>query len=300
MSDFCANGLNQSPISIKSGSVARCTATCDLTMFYRTSKCNITNTGGEVILDYDPGSYVTYNNTVYELNKISFTIPSSHKIDNYSYPAEIHLYHRSQDTGLILVIAVFLDINDAISPSSMFFETFQNAIPETKGGQNTINTSDNWNAYNVYPEQKAFYAYKGSLVKPPCNENVQWILMENPVNCTVNFFDKLKGILGNNARSIKDTNSRKVFYNPNNSGKNIKNYGDRMKCYTDKEFREQCSRLVGDSDIITARNKQVLLITLTIAILVILALLVMWLIQQDFFTNTKNKLGSFLGIKLFK
>ena len=39
-------------------------------------------------MDYDNGSYVMFNNEVYELDKLSFTIPASHKLDGFSYPRD--------------------------------------------------------------------------------------------------------------------------------------------------------------------------------------------------------------------
>ena len=84
--DPCANGKFQSPIDIKSNGVIKCGALCDLTFYYRTSKANMVNIGKDIILDYDTGSYVMYNNEVYELDKISFYVPAVHKLDGFTYP----------------------------------------------------------------------------------------------------------------------------------------------------------------------------------------------------------------------
>ena len=75
--DFCASGKYQSPIDIKSNNTIRCGALCDLTFYYRTSKANIINADKRILLDYDTGSYVMYNNEVYELDKISFSVPAA-------------------------------------------------------------------------------------------------------------------------------------------------------------------------------------------------------------------------------
>ena len=39
------------------------------------------NMDKDILLDYDAGSHVIYDNNVYELDIVGFTIPSSHKIN---------------------------------------------------------------------------------------------------------------------------------------------------------------------------------------------------------------------------
>ena len=69
---LCANGTQQSPINIISKNTKKCGATCDLTFFYRSSKLNTILSNKNLIIDYDTGSYVNFNQEVYELDKISF------------------------------------------------------------------------------------------------------------------------------------------------------------------------------------------------------------------------------------
>ena len=61
---LCTNGTEQSPINIISKNSKKCAATCELTFFYRTSKCNIMRSNKNIILDYDVGSYVNYKNDI--------------------------------------------------------------------------------------------------------------------------------------------------------------------------------------------------------------------------------------------
>ena len=145
-------------------------------------------------MDYDNGSYILYNSEVFELDKISFSIPASHKIDGYSFPIEAQLYHRSPDTGGIVILSVFIDVNDATSRSNMFFELFANMLPKTASKQVNINTPDNWNIFDIVPETKSFFTYKGSLPRSPCSENVTWIIMDSSVTVVQTFMILLKNI----------------------------------------------------------------------------------------------------------
>ena len=208
--NLCSGGNMQSPIDIVTGKTAKCGALCDLIVYYRTSKCNLTNTGNEIVLDYDSGSYVTYNAVVYELQKITFTIPASHKIDNYSYSMEAQLYHVSPDTADILIVSILLDINDASSKSKMFLDSFSNILPKKSGQQATLNTDDSWSIFHLLPEIKSFYSYKGSLPRSPCSENVLWLVLKNPIYVSeeqVKNFDRMYPM---NARPLQPKGDRLV------------------------------------------------------------------------------------------
>ena len=59
--NVCVKGRMQSPIDINTRKAVKCGALCDLMIYYRTSYCNMVNTGKNLVLDYDNGSYVVYN-----------------------------------------------------------------------------------------------------------------------------------------------------------------------------------------------------------------------------------------------
>jgi carbonic anhydrase len=299
MTNPCADGKFQSPINIKSKIAIKCGALCDLVFYYRTSKANLINVGKNIIMDYDNGSYIMYNNEVYELDKLSFTVPASHKLDNYAFPMEMHLNHRSPDTGKLLIIAILFEINDATSKSNLFLDMITNSLPQKKGIQKNVNTPEEWNIFNVLPEIKSFYSYTGSLPRSPCVENVQWVIFDNTVNCSVNFYEKLKNIIKGNVRSLQKLNSRKIYYNTNSAEKNGRNYGNRLRCYTEEQFRKSCSCLTGQKDIVSAKNKQVLLLTIVVILVVLFVLLIFYLIQEGFFKKTFGYFTNFMSSKLF-
>jgi carbonic anhydrase len=92
---LCSKGLNQSPINIKTSKIKTCSSNCNLLFYYKNSSYNIKIINKNLIISNDKGSYIHYNHDIYDLDKISFSIPSLHKIDNISYPLEVQLYHRS-------------------------------------------------------------------------------------------------------------------------------------------------------------------------------------------------------------
>jgi carbonic anhydrase len=298
--NLCESGTFQSPINIDTQSpkqkIIPCQGMCDLMIHYRTSKCNLINTGSEILVDYDAGSYITYKNQIYELNQLSFTLPASHKLDNRNFTGEIQLHHHSPDTGAILIIAVFFTINDVMSLSNSFLSVFENELPKSKGGTKVINTSSEWNAYNILPEIKSFYTYMGSLPRSPCTQDVTWIIFDNSVNCSNIFYDRLKALYPGNARSIQNVNNRPIYYNVNSSEKNRRNYGENIRCYTEKEFRKECGKLMGQPNrFMSLKQTQILIIIATITIVCFFFLFVMFLESKGFFKWAKCQIMNYIN-----
>jgi len=296
--NICLVGKEQSPINIISKKSKKCGATCELTFYYRNSKCNIIRLPNNIVIDYDVGSYVTYKNDTYELNKISFTNPSSHKIDNSSYPLEAHLYHRSSNTGSILILAVFVDINNAISKSKIFLDSFGLSIPNKNGNQISLNMTEDWNIYHILPENKAFFSYNGSIIKKPCSQSVIWIVMDASVNCSEEFYNKLLLSSKNNARSIQKINSRTIYYNPNNSERGKHNYGNQLRCYTETEFKNKCKKLSGNSEISKSNTSKNIIISIIIIFIVFLILFGLWLNDKGILNKFIKNLNNILNNKI--
>jgi len=238
---MCGKGKHQSPIDIKTSNAKPCSLNCNLTFYYRSSSCFIKNMDKDIILDYDAGSHVIYDNNVYELDVVGFTLPSSHKINGKNYTAEMQLYHTSPDIGKKIIVSIMIDINDAYSKSKTFFEMLSNNLPKYSGEEKYYNTSDEWNIFNAIPESKSFYTYNGSLMRHPCSEDVTWVVFDTPVNMGDRTFYNLKKVMGYNSKTVQKLNGRTVYYNSNSGSKSVRNMGNRLRCYTDKELRDACN-----------------------------------------------------------
>jgi carbonic anhydrase len=243
---YCESGMNQSPIELSTSSSTSCSLKCKLIFYYKSSRCNINREDKYLFLDYDKGSHVVYNGDVYELEKISFTNPSSHKIDGQSGALEAHLYHKSPVNDQVLIVAILYEVNEASSRSKLFFDNFVDLIPKSNK-EITVNMSSDWDAFYMLPELKSFFTYSGSLVNHPCTEGVTWIVMANYANISENTYRRLSSVLGKNAREIKKSKVD-VFYNVNTSNKNNINQSNRITCMTDKEFRDKCMILMNKKE----------------------------------------------------
>lgn len=245
--NLCLSGQSQSPIHIRSENAKSCMDTCNLLFYYRSSRCNITRDGNDLLLTYDPGSHINFNGEIYELERIAFTCPGSHKIDTKSGEMEMMLFHKSPETNKIIVVSILFEISSSVNLSNEFFNSWTHGIPRTRSASSqdkTINMHDNWNIFNALPDKKAFYTYMGSTVKKPCIEGVRWIVMDELSTISQQSYDNIYQTTGVNSRAIQKTNARAIFFNKNSSPSNGVNKTLNVRCITDETFREQCKAMM--------------------------------------------------------
>lgn len=201
--EICSLGKEQSPIDISSSQAI--TKNNNLILNYQTDSKNVVNNGHTLQLNFKNTSYVTFNDTKYNLLQAHFHTPSEHHLDGINYPLEGHLVHQNKN-GDLLVIGVF------------FKEGEQNSIIESmlKSYSAEINNQislEKLNAKMLLPTEYHFYSLKGSLTTPPCSENVQWVILDTPVTASKEQIKKLNKLFhNNNARTLQDANNREITF----------------------------------------------------------------------------------------
>ena len=88
------NSKNQSPININTELTQLCKLLCNFEIYYKSSKCFVNYKNNLVTLKYSDGSYLEYDNILYELSEITIHTPTLHSIDNTKYDLEICLIHK--------------------------------------------------------------------------------------------------------------------------------------------------------------------------------------------------------------
>ena len=103
--------------------------------------------------------------------------------------------------------------------------------------------------------------------------------MEDPINCSDNFYNLLKKKINYKPKRLKKLNNRTIYYNSNTSFKNNKNYGYRLKCLTNKDYNKQCIKLKKNIDIKT------IILFFTTIIIIINVLYILWLLEKGLLTK---------------
>ena len=284
--DTCS-GSSQSPINIVSANALMCRARCGLTFNYRSSRCNIVRTDNSLYLKYDSGSFVIYNGNVYELERISFATPSAHKIDGTTASLECQMYHKAPDTGKILITSVMYDVNEAVTSSKTFYDSWTREIPRAGNTEKEVMMKSEWNIFNALPQVKSFYIYEGSLPMSPCTEGITWIVFANRANISNSSQNQFTSVITMKNRNTQMLNNRTILFNPNASERANVNQATPIMCLNDKELVEKCNNMgILQKNSLANKQNNVNFLLAVIAILFFMFALVMVVLYRfGFFTR---------------
>ncbi|MBL7845699.1 MAG: carbonic anhydrase family protein [Cyclobacteriaceae bacterium] len=208
---LCGNGQHQSPINIvksdaKGGAVWKLDyKTTSLRIAHNEHMEDIIDNGHTIQITVDEGSTFTFNNKVYSLKQFHFHTPSEHTIDGQHAPMEMHMVHQSEDGSLAVVGILF---QEGKEPNKNFEKIIAN-LPNAKGETKHI-TDVNLELQVHLPADNYAYHYTGSLTTPPCSENVQWLVLRDPVYLTAEQINAFASRIGPNNRPTQALNDRQV------------------------------------------------------------------------------------------
>ncbi|XP_046369686.2 carbonic anhydrase 2-like [Haliotis rufescens] len=197
----CCVGEWQSPINIE---IASCKCSQSHRIRYTTEpvgpiRGKLYNTGYAVSIDFSNSvspallGVPYWESSEYVLAQLHFHAGnrtghgSEHEVDSVGYDGELHLVHYKREYGSVseavkrhdglAVVGIFLQLSH-VSPNAEMNRLIR--VCGLAGGKgNKIPFSVD--VRQLFPWQKDFYAYHGSLTTPPCSESVRWMVMKDPV-----------------------------------------------------------------------------------------------------------------------
>ncbi|MCX2716878.1 carbonic anhydrase family protein [Helicobacter sp. MIT 21-1697] len=204
---LCKNGKHQSPINITRSR----TMNTDnyLTLAYKTEKGvakNITNNGHSVQINFQNGGEVSFKNIHYSLVQLHFHTPSEMQIEGKIFPMEMHIVHQNKKGDTLVIAALFEEGKE--NPS---LQKIIDSMPTKTNQSKSFSTLD---MNGILPEQSGYYAFDGSLTTPPCSENVQWVVFQNPTQASKRQIMAFQAILHHNARDVQPLDNRVIEIAP--------------------------------------------------------------------------------------
>lgn len=195
----CGSGRMQSPINIEAASIADLPA---LETHYLTGPATISHKGHTLEVRSDTEGRVILGADTYNFVQMHFHAPSEEQIKGRDYPLVAHLVHRNQKGELAVIAILFKEgaENPALVPVFA-------AIPARKGEALALG---GLNIAHLFPAQRDYYAYMGSLTVPPCTEGVRWQVLKTPVELSKAQLKTYQLLFPTNARPVQPTNARTV------------------------------------------------------------------------------------------
>ena len=194
-------GETQSPINI-TGAVDNASLSA-LSFNYDTTAVEIENNGHTVEFVCDPGSKLTIGGTEYELLQFHYHGLSEHEVNGNHYPLEVHFVNKATDDNYA-VVGLFIEEG----AENHLFTEFLSHFPHDEGIYEDHEAHIDLSS--LFPDDKSYYNYNGSLTTPPCSEVVNWYVLKNTITASASQISEFQSILNNNYRPIQDLNGRTI------------------------------------------------------------------------------------------
>ena len=200
----CGAGHEQSPINLSSASPM--SELADLSPFYLAKPGSFVNNGHTLQFTPDGAdSVLTIGNDAYTLLQFHFHSPAEHTLDRRAFPLELHLVHRNS-LGQLAVLGVFIEEG----PANDTLGALIAARPTGEGEDHATRLSVD--PALLLPEDRAYYAYAGSLTTPPCSEGVRWNVLRATLTASPAQIAALRESLGASSRHVQPINDRTILF----------------------------------------------------------------------------------------
>jgi carbonic anhydrase len=200
----CEAGKAQSPIDIAAARKEGHHKALDAA-YKKASDDTIVNNGHTIQVNYQSGSFMTFDGKQYQLIQFHLHVPSEHWIDGAAAAAELHLVHKNEQGELAVVGVLLREGKD-----NRLLKQFWAELPEAEG-QNPLTAP--LQVADALPRDRHYFTYAGSLTTPPCTEGVRWIVMKKPMTISKAQLARFDELLGRNARPPQPLNARVVERN---------------------------------------------------------------------------------------
>lgn len=179
-----------------------------LTTFNINGKKTVVNDGHTIQVNFPENKVkevIDDNGERYHLVQVHFHAPSENKLNGNAFAGEMHFVNQTK-SGKLLVVGVFIKVGKENTELAKILSNLPSVYNKL-----TVMENVKINPANFLPQDTAHYKFVGSLTTPPCNEGVQWIVMQQPIEASSEQITQLKQAIGEeNARPVQPLNDRKV------------------------------------------------------------------------------------------
>ena len=199
---LCKTGLQQSPIALQTRNARRLSER-DIALHFGTANGELVNNGHTIqfnVADAAANS-VAYKGVSYALAQFHFHTPSEHRLNGKSFPMEMHLVNKDAN-GKITVVGLFVKQGAKNEALARLWDRLPAPDAAPKGGEVDL--------ASLLPASRKAMVYAGSLTTPPCSEEVNWIVMEQPIEMSRQQIQAFQKLFRDNHRPLQREHRRKV------------------------------------------------------------------------------------------
>lgn len=199
-------GQQQSPIDLGKAFPVNLT---DIKFNYNPVELSITNLGHAVQVTPkagQPSNSIVVDGKQYNLIQFHFHTPSEHSFKGRRFDMEVHFVHKNA-AGNLAVIGVLVQKGER----HKIYQKILKMLPETE--KESADLGEPIDLLALFPSDKRFYRYDGSLTTEPYTEGIKWFVIKQPIQMSQDLIEKHKHILhGPNSREEQARNNRTVLF----------------------------------------------------------------------------------------
>ena len=204
----CAKGSEQSPINIVSSKVKEDKKLIRKQIYYKPTTFTLLNNGHTI-----QANATTENNSIvvegkeYKLTQFHFHTPSEHQFNGQSYDVEIHFVHKDK-SGKLAVLGVMIQEGRKNKALKKIWDILPGEETKKVDSEKYL-----INLQALLPQNQVSFYYDGSLTTPPCTEEVEWIIFEQPIEMSKEQIKAFQQIFADNHRPVQPLNEREIIKN---------------------------------------------------------------------------------------
>ncbi|WP_053364919.1 carbonic anhydrase [Bacillus sp. FJAT-27245] len=202
----CLRGNEQSPINIESNQVKPSKELENLEIQYEPTSFSVVNNGHTIQANPEaPSNNIVVDGKEYKLVQFHFHTPSEHQFNNQHFDMELHLVHQNAD-GKLAVLGVMMKEGK----ENKALDSIWSVLPKNET-EKEIDVKEPVDLQALLPSNQTFFNYAGSLTTPPCTEEVNWIVFEEPIEMSKEQLKKFQDIFPDNHRPVQPLNEREII-----------------------------------------------------------------------------------------
>jgi carbonic anhydrase len=201
---ICETGRRQSPIDIPEQVAAQPKQPAMVTS-YQPAPLKLANDGHTLRVRFAKAGELVLGKEHYALQQFHFHTPSGDKIHGEAFPFAAHILNKSASGQLLAIVVPF-----RIGAENALLAQVLPHIPKKIDGDHVIDKM-HVTADDLLPKQRGYYRYSGSLTDKPCTENVEWLVMKEPLTLSQAQFELWKKHFKDNMRDVNPLHGRSVL-----------------------------------------------------------------------------------------
>jgi carbonic anhydrase len=200
---LCETGRRQSPIDIPA-QVASQPKRPPMVTSYQRAPLRLANDGHTLRVRFAKAGELVLGSEHYALQQFHFHTPGGDKLNGEAFEFAAHILQKSASGQLLAIVVPF-----RIGAESPLLAQVLPHIPPKVNGDHLIDKVQ-VDASDLLPHTRSYYRYSGSLTDAPCTENVEWLVMKEPMTLSKAQLATWRSHFKDNMRGVNPLNGRAV------------------------------------------------------------------------------------------